>query len=181
MRAAGGKSIFNRNPIGSDDDMYLEAIKVTPLGGAIAPVSSVFEYPITRNAHVMTDGYREAINGICVAYVQRFNCLSGVEEEFAEQFAYPVHSAIKPAFAQHIWHQSGGTDETQGTFYIASKIHGGYQDHCSDLRIVHFAMPGLFITHRFQYIVKKCVYCNGFYNHGQSSFLLGLNTAKLVD
>jgi hypothetical protein len=147
MRAAGGKSIFNRD----------------------------------RNTNIMTNSYREAVNGTGVTCIQRFNRLSGVEEEFGRQFACAVHSTIKPAFAQHIWHQSGGTGETQGTFHITAKIHGGHQDNGSCLRIVYFAMYGLLITHGFQYIIKKCVYCSGFYNRGQSSFLLGLNTTKLVD
>jgi hypothetical protein len=152
--------------------MYLEAMEITSPGSAIAPAGSVFEYPVTRNTNIMTNSYREAVNGTGMAYVQRFNRLSGVEEEFGEQFACAVHSTVKPAFAQHIGHQSGGTDETRGTFHITAKIHGGHQENGSCLRIVYFAMYGLLITHRFQYIIKKCAYCNGFYNHGQSVFFV---------
>ncbi|MDR1199262.1 MAG: hypothetical protein LBK94_09690 [Prevotellaceae bacterium] len=116
-----------------------------------------------------------------MAYIQRFNYFSGVQEKLGEQFSCSMHPAIKPTFTQHIRHQSGGTGKTDGTFHVPSKIHGYYQDNRSYLGVVYFTVYALCMAHRFQYVIKKCGYCNGFYNHGQSSSLFGLNTTKVAD
>jgi hypothetical protein len=178
MRAAGGKSIFNRNTIGSNDNMYFEAVKVTPFGNTITPTDLVFKYSVTRNANIMANGYRKIVNSVCMAYAQRFNCFSGVQEKFGKQFSCSMHPAIKPTFTQHVWHQSGGTDKTEGIFHVLSKIHGGYQDNCCYPGVVYFTVYGLFRAHRFQYIIK--IIATVFIIMVNPS-LFGLNTTKVAD
>jgi hypothetical protein len=43
-----------------------------------------------------------------------------------------MHPSIKPAFAQHIRHQAGRTDKTDGGFHVSSEIHRGYQNNGND-------------------------------------------------
>jgi hypothetical protein len=150
--------------------MHFESIKVTASGSAVAPILFVFEQPVAWNADIVADRYRKTVNRISMTCVQRFNCFPGMEEEFSRQFPDLVHPALKPAFTQHRRHQSGKTDKTDGCFHIATKITGGYQNYGSYPGICYFSIFWLFIAHGFQYIVKKCVYCNGFYYHGAILF-----------
>jgi hypothetical protein len=106
-----------------------------------------------------------------VIHIQGFYCLSGVEEPFCQQPSDFVHSAIEPAFAQYTHHQSGITDKADSRFDVPSEKHSRYQDNGRYFPIAYFTILWLFIALTFQYIVKKCVYCNGFCNHGQSYFV----------
>jgi hypothetical protein len=123
-----------------------------------------------RNTDVMANGYRKTVNTVGGTDIQGFNRFASIKEKFGQQFPYPVHPSIEPAFTQHLGHHSGGTDKTDACFNIAAKISRGQQYNRNDFGISYFSVYGLFIAHRFQNIVKKGVHCNGFYNHDQSVF-----------
>jgi hypothetical protein len=127
-------------------------------------------YTAARNTNVMTNSYRKTVNTVGGTDIQRFNCFASVKEKFGQQFPYPMHPSIEPAFTQHFGNHSGGADKTDACFNIAAKISRGKQYNRNDFCISCFSVYGLFIAHRFQNIVKKCVHCNSFYNHGQSVF-----------
>jgi hypothetical protein len=95
-------------------------------------------------------------------------CLTYMEKELAKKFSYIVQPAIEAAFARH---QSGRTDKTDGLLHVACKMLGGNQNYSNDFRVTGFTTSRLFVVHRFQYIIKKYVYRNGFCNHGQSFFV----------
>jgi hypothetical protein len=59
MCTAGGKGIFYRNAVGSDNYMHFESVKVTLFGCAIAPVCFLFQYPVAWNADIVTNSYRK--------------------------------------------------------------------------------------------------------------------------
>ncbi|MDR2691520.1 MAG: hypothetical protein LBB73_04375, partial [Dysgonamonadaceae bacterium] len=107
------------------------------------------------NANILANGCRETVNGTGTVYVQRFNRFPGMEEEFCQQLSCPVHPAIETAFTRHLWHQSGRTDEAEGGFHIATKIHGSRKYNCNEFCISCFTLYRLFMLHRLQNIVKK--------------------------
>jgi hypothetical protein len=151
--------------------MDFEAIEPTTFGNATSPVLFSFDYPGVRDTDIMANTYRKTVDAINGLKIQLFYGLSRVKEQFAKEFPDLMHPPVETAFTQHIWHQAGTSDKAKGLFNVACEILGGKQDDCDYFGVGRFTPFWLFMIHRFQYIVKKYIYCNGFINHGQSFFV----------
>jgi hypothetical protein len=155
MSVSGCESVFNRDTISRYNNMYFETIKRSPLGSIVTTIFLAFGDAAVRDTNVMAKGYRKTVNTVSVAYIQRFDGFSCVEEKFRQQFTDLVHPAIEATFAQHPWHQAGRTYKTDGGFDAPFKIHGRYRCNGNDFKINYFTIFLLFVAHTFQYIVKK--------------------------
>lgn len=148
--------------------MNFKTIEINTFGCTFTPVLFPFDNPGSAYAYIMADLYRKAIDAISGPKAHILYCLACIEKGLAKKFSYIVQPAVEAAFAKHIRHQSARTDKTDGFLHVVCKIPGGNQNYSNDFRIAGFTTFRLFVLHRFQYIIKKYVYCNGFCNHGQS-------------
>jgi hypothetical protein len=167
MFPSGSESKFHGNTIRNDDPMDFKTIEPTTFGNATSPVLFSFDNPGVRDTDIMTNCYRETVNTVNVLKVQLFYSLSCVKEKFAKEFPDLMHPLIEAAFTEHSRHQACAADKAKGFFNIPGKVSAGKQYDCDDFRVSRFMAFRLFMIHRFQYIVKKYIYCNGFINHSQ--------------
>jgi hypothetical protein len=152
--------------------MYFKTIKISSFGSKTPPVVFSFDNFRPVDPYMMAYFYRKAVDTVSTRKIQRLDGFSRLKEQFGKEFTHPVQSSIETAFAEHGRHQSSGADKTKLFFDIAAKISGGKHSNSDDFRITCFTALRLAIVHRFQQIVKKHIYCNGFINYGRSLFLV---------
>jgi hypothetical protein len=181
MRTARGKAQLHRNAIGGNHHVHLKPVKVASLRGAVAPVGLSLYHTGAGNADIMANRYRKAINAVGGLQVKRFDDLSHMKEQLAQQLTYAMHPSVKAAFTKHGGHEAGRANKADGLFHITAKVVGCDQHYGDELGIASPSALGFLVVHCFEQIVKKYVHCNGFTNHDQSSCFCVLSTTKLGD
>lgn len=171
MFASSSESKFHGNTTGSNYHMDFEAIEPATFGYATSSVLFSSDNQGVRDTDIMANTYRKTVDAINGLKVQLFYGLSRVKEQFAKEFPDLMHPPIETAFTKNSRHQAGTSDKAKGLFNIPRKVLGSQQDDCDNFCVGRFTTLRLFMIHRFQYIVKKYIYCNGFINHGQSFFV----------
>jgi hypothetical protein len=151
--------------------MYLKSKKIDLFGSVIAPIFFACEDSASANSDILANGNRKTVDAIRAFNAKVFHCLSQMKKQLTKQFAYLMHSSVKPTFAKHLRHQARAAHKAHGFLHISAEILGGKQHHGNDFRIVNPATIGLFVVHRFKKIVKKYVHGDGFFYHGQSCFV----------
>jgi hypothetical protein len=146
--------------------MYFKTIEPTTFGNAMSHVLFSFDNQGIRDTDILTNSNRETVDTINALKVQLFYGLSCVKEKFAKQFPDLMHPPIETAFTEHSRHKPCAADKAKGLLIVSREIHTSQQDDCDDFRVSRFMAFSFFMIHRFQYIVKKHIYCNGFINYG---------------
>jgi hypothetical protein len=171
MFASGSESKFHGNATRSNYHMDFEPIEPTTFGNATSPIFFSLDNPGVRDTDIMANTYRKAVDAINGLKIQLFYGLSRVKEQFAKEFPDLMHPPVEAAFTEYMGHQACTSDKAKGLFNIPRKVLASQQDDCDNFSIGRFTPFRLFMIHRFQDIVKKYIYCNGFINHGQSFFV----------
>jgi hypothetical protein len=150
--------------------MDFEPVEPATFGNATSPVLFSFDYTGVRDTDIMANTDRKAVDAINGFKIQLFYGFSRVKEQFAEEFPDLMHPPVETAFTGNSRHQACTADKAKGLFNISRKVPGSQQDDCDYFGAGRVTPFRLFMIHRFQYTVKKYIYCNGFINRGQSLF-----------
>jgi DNA-binding beta-propeller fold protein YncE len=89
MPASGSECVFNGNTISRYNNMYFETIEISPLGSIVTSIFLSFDDATVRDTNVMANSYRKTVDTVGVAYIQRFDGFSCMEEKFS-QLAYAI-------------------------------------------------------------------------------------------
>jgi hypothetical protein len=90
-------------------------------------------------------------------------CLAGI----AKKNSYCFHLRLNLLFPNILGNISVERTKQNDFLILLAKYCVAIRTTYNDCRITRHTYLRLIIIHRFQYIIKKYVHCNGFYNHGQ--------------